>query len=98
MEQKNWINEVFESTNGMHKAEPSPFLFEQVTARIAKGNTKPGFYGSPALRWGLAVFVSAIISINMIAIVKDRKASTETVSDKVVLADSYFNNETVYNY
>lgn len=98
MEQKNWINEVFDSTKGMHKAEPSPFLFEQITAKISNGTTKPSLYGSPFLRWGLAVFVSTIISLNIISLLKANHIGTESANEKMTSPSSYFNNATTYNY
>lgn len=98
MEQKNWINEVFESTKGMHKAEPSPFLFEQITSRITNGTTKPGYYGSSFLRWGLAVFVSTIISLNIISLLKANSSATSVRSEEVAAVDSYFNTSITYNY
>lgn len=41
MEKEKWINEVMNSTSGLQKAEPSPFLFEKITARIQQTNSAP---------------------------------------------------------
>jgi len=98
MERNKKTEEVFESIKGMHRAEPSPFIFEQVTEKILKGNTKPSFYGSSFLRWGLAVFVSVMISLNIISLLNERTFASEISSEKATFADSYFNNETAYTY
>jgi hypothetical protein len=96
MEKENWINEVLESTRGMQKAEPSPFLFDQITARINKGR-----YGSvsvdPFLKWGLTTFVLIILSLNIFSIVKINKELVSNQTNQVV-TDPYFNNAVIYNY
>lgn len=98
MKQHDHINEIFDSTKGMQKAEPSPFLFEQITARIEKGRVKPVSNGGAFLRWGLAVFVTVIITINIISLFKYRSISNDVSEINTTSSDSYFNNETVYNY
>jgi hypothetical protein len=96
MEKENWINEVFESTKGMQKAEPSPFLFEQISTRINKGEYS-GVEVSPFLKWGLTSLVLVILSLNVISIAnnKAREVSSQENNNS---ADSYFNNATIYNY
>ncbi len=98
MQREDWISEVLESTKGMQRAEPSPFLFEQITAKLANGTANSGFYGSPFLRWGLVVFVSVLVSINIIALLRVRSPSNEVISERSTSSDSYFNNQTIYTY
>ena len=100
MNQEKWINEVLDSTKSMHKAEPSPFLFEQVIAKVRSGNhqMEHSAQGSSALRWGLAVFVSAIIMVNLVFIVKSNfSKATENVQASFEKA-SDLDNATIYTY
>jgi hypothetical protein len=99
MEKDKWINDILESTKGMHRAEPSPFIFEQITAKI--NNKARPVYSSDAnvfVRWSLAVLVSVIISVNLISIVKsnvkDQNAAENTVTETVL----NLNNATIYSY
>jgi hypothetical protein len=96
MDKENWINEVLESTRGMRKAEPSPFLFDQISARIQKG--KKVVEGNPFLKWGLTSVVLIIMSLNILFIAdkSDTKTTTEVVVESD--ADNYFNNTITYNY
>lgn len=94
MNKENWISEVIESTKGMRKAEPSPFLFEQITKRIQKG--KEVVEADPFLKWGLAAFVLIILSLNVISIVNTNVVVTQETT--MGLGENYFNNSTTYNY
>lgn len=100
MKQENWINEVLESTKGMHKAEPSPFLFEQVTSKIKSGKTGMVYssYGSNTVRWGLAVLVSVIISVNVISLVKSNVKTNATIDTFTIEPTNELNNATIYSY
>ena len=97
MEKENWIIEVFESTKGMQKAEPSPFLFEKITARINKNDFATDSL-SPVVKWGLTGLVLLIFSLNVISILNTNKevVAQETTIDTAT--DSYFNNSTTYMY
>lgn len=100
MKQENWINDVLESTKGMHKAEPSPFLFEQVTSKIKSGNAKSVYssHGNNTVRWGLAVLVSVIISVNVISIVKSNIKTNATNESSAIGSNNELNNATIYSY
>lgn len=99
MEKDKWINEIINSTGGLHKAEPSPFLFVQVTAKIKK-NTQPVFSseGNAAIRWSLAVLVSVIISVNLISIVKSNVKDQNTAENTFTGTGFNLNNATIYSY
>jgi hypothetical protein len=97
MNKENWINEVLESTKGIQKAEPSPFLFEQINARIQKG--KEVMEANPFLKWGLTTIVLIILSLNILSITKNNRDSTnikEVATESN--ADNYFNNTVIYSY
>lgn len=99
MEKDKWINEILNSTKGMQRAEPSPFIFEQITAKI-NSKARPVYSSelNSSVRWGLAVLVSVIISINLITIVKSNvqtKNVNENSGTETILS---LNNATVYNY
>jgi hypothetical protein len=96
MQQENWINEVFESTKGMRKAEPSPFLFEQISTRIQMG--REVVQAHPFLKWGLTSLVLIILSLNMISIANNRTTEVASQETSDASADPYFNNATIYNY
>jgi len=97
MEKENWIIEVFESTKGMHKAEPSPFLFEKITARITKGDLT-SVSVSPFLKWGLASLVIVMFSLNVISILNTNKEVVAQEATIDTATDSYFNTSTTYTY
>jgi hypothetical protein len=97
MEKENWINEVFESTKGMQKAEPSPFLFEQITARIHKGEYT-FVQADPFLKWGLTSLILIILSLNLISITKTKNTEIASQENSEATPESYFNNATTYNY
>lgn len=67
MNRNQWIEEVLASTEGLQKAEPSPFLFEQVIARI---NTQKQDQESKTKfpKWILAASFVIILTINIISI------------------------------
>jgi len=98
VKQHDHINNIFDSTKGMQKAEPSVFLFEQITAKIEMSKVGSPSYGSTLLKWGLAVFVSVVIGVNVISIFKFRTSGNEMSNVETTSSDSYLNNETVYNY
>ena len=95
METHNWIDDVLQSTKGMQKAEPSPFLFEQITARINKGEHLLEVE-NPLLKWGLTCFVLIMLSLNVISIVNNNGTTQKNSAEE--LANTYFNTNTTYNY
>jgi hypothetical protein len=100
MKQEKWIDEILESTKGMHKAEPSPFLFEQVIAKVRSGNFKKehSVHENSTLRWFLAGFVSLIIMCNVLSLVKTNFVKEKNSDEKTASAEKYFNNATTYTY
>jgi hypothetical protein len=97
MEKENSINDVLESTKGMRKAEPSPFLFEQITARIDKGQYT-SVKADPFLKWGLTSLVLIMLSLNLISITKTKNTEVASQENSETTVQSYFNNATTYNY
>ena len=100
MDQEKWINEVLESTKTMHRAEPSPFLFEQVIAKVRSGThqMEHSAQGSSMLRWGLAVVVSAIIMLNLGFIVKSNLSKSSETNELSLEKGTSLNNATIYTY
>lgn len=99
MEQNKWINEVLESTNGMQKAEPSPFLFEKVTARINAGKTNIS-KTSPAVKWAFAMSTVIIIALNVFVIsdYTGNNIATSTDNDLISNLSSELGYNKTYNY
>lgn len=99
MEKDKWINDIIDSTKGMQRAEPSPFVFEQITAKLSN-KVKP-IYSSEsnsAVRWGLAFLVSAIILVNMISLIKVNVRSKSTVESSMSESVNELDNATIYSY
>lgn len=92
MEKEKWIEEVFESTKGLQRQEPSPFLFEKVLSKI---ETEKGFHGSvlPGFKWALGVCMILIIAINVVSL---GRANQKNSQEKEQVSE--FNNSIVYNY
>jgi hypothetical protein len=82
MEQENRINEILESAKGMQKAEPSPFLFEKIAARIEKEKVKP--VKISFTRWAFAVGTAAVIVINVLCISLASKNSSRQIQTSAV--------------
>lgn len=99
MEQSKWINEVLESTKGMQKAEPGPFLFEKVTSRINKAKTSTG-QTSPVIKWAFAVSAVVIISLNTMVIADYGSNETTSNSDSELVSDlsTQLGYNSNYNY
>lgn len=99
MDINNQINETLESIKGIHKAEPSPFLFDQVINKINRG-VQPSAYsynGNQLLRWALAISVSVIISINIMAVVSLNYKKISVAAAEVTVKNELY-NATTYNY
>ena len=96
MGQEKWINEVLESTKGMQKAEPSPFLFEQITSKIKLG--KQPVQINSTIKWGLAVSMSVIIILNVISVFKSNSSTQQANVETQVSTETSLNNATTYTY
>ena len=98
MEQNNWINEVLESTTGLQKAEPSPFLFEKVSQRIAQGKTRAT--ASNSIKWGFAMATVVVVTLNVIVMSNyiGNNSSTSNNSELVSTLSSELGYNTNYNY
>lgn len=99
MEKDKWINDIIDSTKGMQRAEPSPFVFEQITAKL-NNKVKPVYSSesNSAVRWGLAFLVSVIISVNMISLIKGNMKSKTSIDTNVSESVNELNNATIYSY
>jgi hypothetical protein len=97
MERENWINEILESTKGMQKAQPNPFLFEKIAARIEKEKVKP--VKVPFIRWAFAVGTAAAIVINVLCIsLASKNNSDQPQAAAVTELVNEMGYKTNYNY
>jgi hypothetical protein len=97
MKQENWINKTLESTKGMQKAEPDPFLFERIAARIEKEKVKP--VKVPFVRWAFAVGTAAAIVINVLCIsLASKNSSEQPQASAVTELVNEMGYKTNYNY
>ncbi len=99
MQKEQWINEVLQSTNGMQKAEPGPFLFEKIVQRITKEKEATSPDGNALkVRWALGIAASLLIAVNVVSIKTYISASQNNqTSDQANTANAY-NNSTIYSY
>ncbi len=97
MEKEKWIDEVLESTKKMQRAEPSPFFFEQISAKINSKNYHMKYSSDrdPVMRWALACAVGALLTINIMVVMKGKISGEQ--SNMYVTATS-LNNSTLYLY
>jgi hypothetical protein len=97
MEQENRINEILESTKGMQKAEPDPFLFEKIAARIEKEKVRP--VKVPFIRWAFAVGTATAIVINVLCISLASKSNSDRPQNTAVTElVNEMGYKTNYNY
>ena len=76
IEKEAWKNEVLDSLNGMRRAEPSPFLFTRIEARLySKHVVTPS-----QLKWA-AFALAVILFINVAALVQHRSSRTGTSNE-----------------
>ncbi|MBY0433605.1 MAG: hypothetical protein K2U26_05810 [Cyclobacteriaceae bacterium] len=78
MEQNNfserWKEEVLGSMRGMKRAEPNPFLFTRIEARIEKQWGRMGVW---QVRLAAAVMVVLLI-VNSVALLRSNRTAGET--------------------
>lgn len=58
MDKEKWINETLNSTDGIKRAEPNPFLFPKIINRIKKGEVSSAFIPR---KKAILVFTSILI-------------------------------------
>ncbi len=69
MENDYWKDEILGSLKGIQRAEPNPFLFTRIEAKISA--EKPAS-ASPILRWAALALV-VLLSVNTYALLSMRK-------------------------
>lgn len=92
MNKEEWIDSVLESTNGIKKAEASPFLFEKITSRIAQGET----IVENGSKWGFALAAVVLISVNIFAVTL--VSGEEKTDKKTEFVNSGPDQSVIYNY
>lgn len=103
MQKEQWINEVLESTQGMQKAEPGPFLFEKVTARIEKSKLVPiENENTSYFKWRFLIAACIIIVVNVFAIRSYLNNGTSPTASEIQntgsSAENNYNYSTIYSY
>jgi hypothetical protein len=82
MENERWKEEVMQSLQGMQKAEPSPFLFTRIQARIAK---KYGRIPSWQLQLAAGALIVLLI-LNSVAMLRSRSMETTMAPNEYQLS------------
>lgn len=95
MKKEEWIEEVFNSTQGIKRANASPFLLEKIAQRIASENEQKISKLNPAFKWAFTLTAILFISVNIVSIKKisslnDSKNMSEQINE--------FNHSVIYNY
>lgn len=91
-QQEEWIDNVLNSTNGMQRASPGPFLYENI---INKLNTTPPFktFSFPVMK--LAAAVILLLALNAGSVVYYNSRSRKTVVNEQIIE---IPSVTTYNY
>lgn len=103
MDKEKQIDEILESLHGMHRAEPSPFFADRLSARIQHGNFENRFASESGgfWRWGVAVVISSLILLNTLWFVQTTKAEKNAESQMAqsgTEADININQQILYRY
>lgn len=94
MQKEKWINEVLESTKGLTKAQPSPFLFEKIAQAIETAKQQAPVL-KPGLKWAFAISVIILVTVNLFSVIKN---SSSEKNKTVVGVHSEYDHSTIYNY
>ena len=95
MNKEQWVNEVLESTTGMHRAAPHPGLFDRVTA-LANGHRHHSA-PIPARKWVAAAILLVILNVGSILYALDRhRDERNTVASNTLFSDIQTGSS--YNY
>lgn len=89
MEKEQWINQVLDSTNGMKKATPSPFLFARIEQKMRHQTPKIIPY-----KWtmGIAVLFVVLVSLNIGALNRSKHTQTNTSQNLLQMGFADDNN------
>lgn len=86
------IKKAMESTNGMNRAEASPFLYGKIMTRIRESIPPPVYYtGRVIIRFAMAMLLVAALNAATVGILK-KPASTDDAQLQQI-AKEYFGNE-----
>jgi hypothetical protein len=89
MEKEQWINQVLDSTNGMKKATPSPFLFARIEQKIRRQAPKIVPYN---ITMGIAVLFVLLVSLNIGALNRPKHTQTNTSQNLLQMGFADDNN------
>ena len=90
MEQENWINEIFESTNGMTSVKPDSKLFSKIQNRIESNKTL-----EPQWVWLAAACIILLFALNVKFIFS--KTSNEERATELIVSSISKSNQ-LYNH
>jgi NAD dependent epimerase/dehydratase family enzyme len=77
--EKKWIDAILNSTNGMNRAEPNPFLFAKIQRRLAN-ESRPAVTRVPARTVWLVAGSFAFLVILNTQLIRQRLAQPQTES------------------
>ena len=89
MEKEQWINQVLDSTNGMRKATPSPFLFARIEQKMRHQTPKIIPYN---ITMGIAVLFVLLVSLNIGAFNRPKQTQTNTLQNLLQMGFADDNN------
>ena len=88
MEEKQWIEEVLNSTNRIKRLTPDDSLLHTIEARINNSRV------SPKITWMAAASIAAVIALNVavLAYIKNSK----TTGEKETTDSPFYTNNQIY--
>lgn len=94
MEADKWINEIFNSVEGMQKAEPSPYLYSKIQTRL-KSTLEEKI---PIRRAFLSMTSLAILLVINVLFVKPGVKNTESDESKeeIIYEQQLMNSDQLY--
>lgn len=97
MDKEKWIDEVLGSAGKLQRQEASPFLFEQVTAKIVTAKNQKAIVARPGMKWALGAVAVVLIVINVLSVAKAGNAKHSGPGERMEIVNE-LNNSVIYNY
>ena len=92
---EKWIDEVFNSTQGMNRAQPGADLYEKITDKLSRPH--PVSLPFPVKRWIAAAVLLLALNVSSVIYFNSQEKKTASVNTSSPLA-SEIQTETTYNY
>ena len=88
MENHEWEDEIIEGIRGQKRAEPNPFLYTRIEAKLGEDNSGIVWNLKMKIAVSLCAFTLLLNSVLIVQMVSDR-GSESMVTDSTYQVDSY---------